>query len=400
MTPRAITGLGIVSALGTGEAEFFRHLKSGTRPQATTAPTSFDLSKYPDAPVLEVPDFDPTKVLGDKGLRTLDRLTKLLVVAARLCLQHAGYKKDGQWAVLSPEEVGVCCSNAYGSLEAITELDRVAQLEDARYINPAKFPNTVSNSASGYVSIWEDLRALNVSVSDGNCGGLDALSCADMFLSGQRASAILTGGGEAMSEALYLAFSKLGIMQRRASTSSAKKSATTSDGPARLSEGAAFVAVETLELAKERGARVLAEAIGYGTAFVAPTSPAALLFASREALARAVRQAIDEAGIAASDIDVALSGASGIAAFDDEELGAIDDVLGDVAVAAPKFLYGETLGAGGALGLATAIGWFDGAAPTPLVGSKAPGRIDHVLVTSVGYYGNASAVVVRRPSGR
>src|SRR5262249_25869632 len=139
----------------------------------------------------------------------LDRLTKLLVVAARLALRDAALKVDGKWSTGSPERVGVCCSNAYGSLEAITELDRVAVLEDARYINPAKFPNTVSNSASGYVSIWEDLRALNVSVSDGNCGALDAVSCADLFLETSRADAILTGGGEAMSEALYLAFDKL-----------------------------------------------------------------------------------------------------------------------------------------------------------------------------------------------
>ena len=49
-------------------------------------------------------------------------------------------------------------SNAYGSLEAITELDRVATLEAARYINPARFPLTVANSAAGYASIWEDFE--------------------------------------------------------------------------------------------------------------------------------------------------------------------------------------------------------------------------------------------------
>ena len=118
------------------------------------------------------------------------RVTKLLVVAARICLHDAGFKKDGAWTALGPESVGLCCSNAYGSLEAITELDRVAVLEDARYINPAKFPNTVSNSASGYVSIWEDLRALNVTISDGNCGGLDALACADIFFTNERAEAL------------------------------------------------------------------------------------------------------------------------------------------------------------------------------------------------------------------
>jgi 3-oxoacyl-(acyl-carrier-protein) synthase len=128
-------------------------------------------------------------------------------------MHDAGFKKDGVYVQGSPERVGICCSNAYGSLEAITELDRVAMLEDARYINPSKFPNTVANSASGYVSIWEDIRALNVAVSDGNCGALDAFACADIYLDTGRADALLVGGAEAMSEALYLAFLKLGALE-------------------------------------------------------------------------------------------------------------------------------------------------------------------------------------------
>src|SRR6202000_1485467 len=104
-----------------------------------------------------------------------------------------------------PERVGVVVSNAYGSLEAITELDRVALLEHARYINPSRFPLTVSNSAAGYVGIWEDMRALNVTVSDGNCGALDAVACAGLLLDAGRADVLLVGGREAMSEALFVA---------------------------------------------------------------------------------------------------------------------------------------------------------------------------------------------------
>lgn len=397
MTPRAITGLGIASALGVGAEAFFQALKgAGERPptsgpRSDRAPiSSFDASHYPDANVLEVPGFDPTKHLGDKGLRTLDRLTKLLVVAARLALHDAGLKKDNAWAVLAPEKVGVCCSNAYGSLEAITELDRVAKLEDARYINPAKFPNTVSNSASGYVSIWEDLRALNVSVSDGNCGGLDALSCADVFLATGRADAILTGGGEAMSEALYLAFAKLGLMGGDDGDAPAKAST-------RLGEGSVFLALEPVDLARARGAKVLGEVTGYGTAFVAPEGASSYIFPSQEALARAIRQALADAAVEARDIDVVASGVSGLVPFDEAELAAVTEVLGPVPVAAPKKLLGETLGAGGALNVATALAWFDGATPSAMVRGEAPAKVEHVLVTALGYYGNASAVVVRKP---
>lgn len=358
MTPRAITGLGIVSNVAIGGADvFFAAMKKG--------PAKVGGQR------VELTDFEPTKFLGDKGLRTLDRLTKLLVVAARLCLHDAGLKKDNQWAALSGDRVGVCCSNAYGSLEAIHELDKVAKLEDARYINPAKFPNTVSNSASGYVSIWEDLRALNVSVSDGNCGALDAVACTDIFLATARAEAILTGGGEAMSEALYLAFEKLGAL---------------AGGNSHLSEGAAFMMIEEPAGAKARSAKILGEIVGYGTAFVAPTEESLLIWASREAIIRACRQALADANVDPKDVDLVATSCAGIPRFDDQELAALAEVVPDAKQRAPKELFGETLGVGGAMSMAAALAW---------LGEP---DVKTVLVTSVGYYGNASAVLLRSPA--
>ncbi|MBX3231583.1 MAG: hypothetical protein KIT84_23855 [Labilithrix sp.] len=392
MKPRAVTGLGIASALGTSTPDFFEAFRSGAPRTIADRPplTSFDASGYHDPPIVEVPSFDPTKHLGDKGLRTLDRLTKLLVVAARLALHDAGLKKDGAFGPLQPTDVGVCCSNAYGSLEAITELDRVAVLEDARYINPAKFPNTVSNSAAGYVSIWEDLRALNVSVSDGNCGALDAVSCADIFFETNRAQAILTGGGESMSEALYLAFDRLGVLGATVPGFGDRT---------RLGEGAAFLVLEPLERATKRGAKVLATVDGYGTAFVGPKDDASLLFASSTSLERAIGTALEDAGVTPGDVDLVVSGLAGIERIDREERAAIAKAIGpDVAVAAPKQVFGETLGAGGALAMAAACAWLDGAPPSCLASGKPPAKVATVLVTSMGYYGNASAVVMKRVS--
>ena len=122
MNPRAITGFGIVSTLGIGRDAFFRemrapHLVASTPPHPVQ---TFDGTKYPEAGVAEVRDFDATKFLGDKGLRTLDRLTKLLIVSARLAMHDAGFKKDNAYVHKGPEQVGICCSNAYCSLEAIT----------------------------------------------------------------------------------------------------------------------------------------------------------------------------------------------------------------------------------------------------------------------------------------
>jgi len=381
MKPRAITGVGVVSPLGVGRQAFFEAMLAGVRPAAKDGH-------------LGVPDFDATRYLGDKGLRSLDRLTKLLIVAARLALHDSGLKRDGAWTALAPEQVGMVVSNAYGSLEATIELDRVATLEDARYINPSRFPLTVSNSAAGYVSIWEELRALNVSVSDGNCGALDAAACGDVMLEQGRARALLVGGAEAMSEALQLAFQKLDAP------------GDGGDAGAFLGEGAALVTLEQPDDAKARGANVLGEVVGYGTAFVPPERDAVLVHASPEALERAIADALADAGASRGDVDVIVSGVSGLRAFDEAELLAAANAVGvETCVVAPKLALGETLGAGGAMAMVAALAYFaksgPGAAalPTTLtVRGTLRTAPRTALVTSLGYYGNASALVMRAAS--
>jgi 3-oxoacyl-[acyl-carrier-protein] synthase II len=406
--PRAVTGFGVASTLGVGREAFLASYGDGAAACAVERPVeTFDSSPYArasSARVAEVRDFDATRHLGDKGLRSLDRLAKLLVVTSRLALHDAGLKRDGAWAPSArpwPERAGIVVSNAYGSLEAITELDRVAVLEDARYINPSRFPLTVSNSAAGYVSIWEDLRACNVSVSDGNVGALDAVACADVLLDQGRADALLVGGAEAMSEALFLAFHRLRALG----------SGSSGEGGPCLGEGAAILALERTGAAAARSATVLAEVVGYGTAFAAPEREGALVHATPDALEQAIVGALADAGLTPSDVDLVVSGVSGLRVFDEAELLAIERVLGkDASVVAPKLVLGETLGAGGAMGMLAAIAYFQaGSAPSPRGPAVAqrsgawvrgPLRtgVRVALVTAVGYYGNASALVMRAAS--
>jgi 3-oxoacyl-[acyl-carrier-protein] synthase II len=97
----------------------------------------------------------------------------------------------------------------------------------------------------------------------------------------------------------------------------------------------------------------------------------------------------------ASAIDLVCASISGMPVFDRAELAGIDAALGaHVPVAAPKALYGETFGASGALGVASALAWFEGAAPAPLVRGTRPAQLKHVLVLAVGFYGNSSALIL------
>jgi 3-oxoacyl-[acyl-carrier-protein] synthase II len=113
-------------------------------------------------------------------------------------------------------------------------------------------------------------------------------------------------------------------------------------------------------------------------------------------MTRAIRSCLEDASLEPSAIDLVASGLSGLKPFDTVELAAINEVLGkDACIAMPKALVGETLGAGGAMAMACALGWLQGIAPAAVISGKTPAKVKTVLVTTMGYYGNASAVILR-----
>ena len=391
MRPLAITGLGVVSAFGTGARAFRASLSQPQRARDaafSAARSVLTDPRFAEGNVAEVPGFDAATHLGDKGLRNLDRATKMLIVSAKHALEDAGLKRDGAFVGVAGERIGICAATAYGSLDSITEINRVAELEHPRYLNPARFPNTVINAAAGYVSIWEGLEGPNVTIVDGNCGGADSVATASTHLSAGRADALLVGGFEVLSEPLYLAFEKLGAVGERAEARARGMG---------FGEGAALMVLEPTEAARGRGRSVCCEVIGFGAAFEPPRSDAQLIHVSDEAVARAVRAALQDAGITARDVDLVLSSESGIRSFDAAEQAGLTEVLGEgMPTIAPKLLWGETFGASAALSLAAATAWLSNTPPAPLLRGTLGGEVRTLLITALGYYGNVSVVVVRR----
>ncbi|MCB9604786.1 MAG: hypothetical protein H6720_31080 [Sandaracinus sp.] len=385
----AITGYGVASPFGFGRSAWESALAKGdeARALAFRGPSeNLEGELGQGAKTAEVWGFDPNEHLGDKGHRAFDRLTKLLITAAKHALADSGLKRDNAFVEGGPDasSIGICSATAYGSLDAITELNRVAELEDPRYINPQRFPNTVINAAAGYVSIWEDLRAPNVTVVDGNCSALDAVLAAATHLAHRRAKAFLVGGGEIVTEPLYLALRRLGVLADGRH-----------DGQGvEMGEGACYFAMERIDDAKARGARVLAEVIGYGTAFEPPKSEALLVHASADAVERAVREALAEAKLTPADVDVVACSAGGIGDLDGAEASGLRAALGnDVPLVPVKRLHGETFGVSGAFALASVLAWMGGAPVAPV--AQKPAKVGTAVITSVGFYGNASAIVVR-----
>ena len=391
----AITGVGVVSPLGLGQESLrdaFADPAAAARRAFGGEPTVLAREKFPEAHSAEVWGFDAKEQLGPKGHRNFDRLTKYLVLAGKLALEDAGVKRKGAFvSALTGDRVGVCSSTAYGSLDSITELNLVAELEDPRYINPARFPNTVINAAAGYVSIWEDLRAPNATIVGGNCGALDAVLSCETHLAHRRADAFLVGGGDVVTEPLYLAFRRLGALagegERWAPGERDSKGL-------HLGEGAAYLMVERVLGAEARGAKVRAHLLGYGTAFDPPRNQGRLLHASSDAVARAIEGALGDAGVDVAEVDLVISSLGGLPPFDSAELAGIHETLGEgVAIAAPKLMWGESFAGSGALGMASAVLFTEGAPVGPLVRGEAR-EAKTIIVLAVGYYGNVSAVLI------
>lgn len=392
MNPLAVTGFGVVGPLGLSADAW----KEPSEHVFGAGPAEvLSTEKFPEACVASAKTYDEKALLGDKGLRNLDRLTKMMIVSAKLTLEHAGIKMNGAFITGVPDEVGICCSTAYGSLEAITEHKLIFENEDPRYINPSRFPNTVINASAGYVSIWEELRAPNVTVVDGNCGALDAILSASTHLDRHRAKRFLVGGAEVLSEALYLAFRMLGALADRSQIY--RPGSLTSQGM-RLGEGAAFCCVEPIGIAEQRHAKIQAVIKGYGTAFVPPRSEALLISVSPRAVKNAIEDAISDAQLTPQDIDAVCSAVCGLPLLDQPELEGIEAALGShVPIFAPKTLHGETFGASGALGILDAWCLMQGVTHYPRISGPINDRSPEcVLILTVGYYGNVSAVVLTR----
>ena len=221
MSPRAITGLGIASTIGVGKEAFYAGLRTPPLIADRAPLVSFDPSTYAGgkqlAQVLEVPNFDPAKYLGDKGLRTLDRLTKLLVVAARLCLHDAGLKKDNHFIASALPSASVCVARTRTaawkrSPSSIASPSWKTLATSTRRSSPTRCRTApAGTSASGKICARSTWPCPMATVAGSTPS--PAPTCISRRGAPTPSSSAVA---KAMSEALFLAFHKLGALSPRA----------------------------------------------------------------------------------------------------------------------------------------------------------------------------------------
>jgi 3-oxoacyl-(acyl-carrier-protein) synthase len=262
-------------------------------------------------------------------------------------------------------------------------------------VNPGEFPNTVINSPAGQAAIKHKLRGVNSTISAGLVSGLYAIHYAAEFLRFGRATALLAGGVEELSEEGWVSFGKVGVLSQKGCP---RPFAADRDGMV-LGEGSALWMLETAESAEARGAKPMLEIAGFGAAHDAHDIQAYRVRA--EGATSAIEQALRAAEIEPDAIGCVIASASGSLAGDEMELRALRNVFGArldaIPVCAPKAAFGEALGASGALcaltgGLALAR---RSAPPVGLLSPAPDIHSEYALINCFGCDGNNAALVLK-----
>jgi 3-oxoacyl-[acyl-carrier-protein] synthase II len=392
-----VTGAGAVSSLADSAAGLHAVLKEG---RSGLKPVElFPLNGLGPQQAGEVRPFEPKAWLGEKNLRPVDRTARLLLVAAHQALEASGWTPELRTA----QQAGLVLGTMYCSVRTIAEFDRRAVQAGPSHASPLDFANSVINAAAGQAAIWHGLPGVNSTISAGPASGLMALSTAADLIRTGRSGALLAGGVEELCYESFVAFLRAGkLAEREPVPFDARR-----DGMA-LAEGAAILALEDADEAGRRGAPVLAEILGHGTAFD-PTEGGQ----AAETLARAIRLALEDAGLGPGDVDAVSAGANGGVEEDRQEAAGIAAALGERAGAVPvtaiKSMLGEALGAAGALQAVAALGTLaDGVLPgIPglenveegfLLGGVSavsrPVRARRILITISGYGGHGCALIL------
>jgi 3-oxoacyl-[acyl-carrier-protein] synthase II len=349
----AITGLGVVSPVGVGLPAMWDAVaagRSGVRPI-----TAFDTSEYPVRFAGTIDEFDPSAVLDVKEARRMSRFQQFAVVAADEAMRDAGLARieDDEEA----ERYGVIVGSGIGGLGLMEEQTRVLIERGPSRISPTLVPGMIVDLAAGHISIRFNLRGINYAPVSACATGNHAIGEAFEIIRRGTADVIVAGGVDAGVTRLGLAgfCAARALSTRNDDPQGASRPFDSGRDGFVMGEGGGVLVLEEWEHAVARGAHIHAEVLGYGASADAYhiTAPAPDGNGAR----RAMRNALDQAGIAPADVDYMNAHGTSTQLGDAAETGAIKKVFGADAppVSSTKSMTGHLLGGAAALEAAICV---------------------------------------------
>jgi len=363
-----VTGLGVLTPAGTDVDALWEAYSAGR-----------DCTTMEDGVRIGRVDFSPGDFLGPKERKRVDRLGLFSIIASRLALADAALELSDE----NRTRVGAILGTGVGPMESMEGFAVGVIEEGSGGANPAVFPNTVYNAAGGQVAIKVGALGSASTVTAGHAAGASSLCYGCDLAATDHADAVLCLGADSLTDTVITAYRELGVLAGGASPTDG--GAGTSHGAGShgmaLAEAGVAVLVERLGAARERGARIHGEVLGY--AVTSDARGIGRIDPEGEGLERAMRLALECAGVNASELAAVWASRCGLAIADEAEARAIERVAGaEVKVNAPKLLLGEPMGAGASLSVALAIAaWEHGEDVGPvLVNSTSLGGTNVAIV--------------------
>jgi 3-oxoacyl-(acyl-carrier-protein) synthase len=367
-----ITGTGAVCALGRSSEEFYRRLMAG---ETAIRPMTVEEREGLQAThVARYDGFTPQPEIPAMKARRFDRGSQFAILACSQAIAESGYD-----VASAPESIGIAMGTGSAGAGALTEFLRVLFVESPEAAPPFHFPNTVANAPASQASIELKIYGPNVTITQKDPSGLNALLFAALAIGSGRAQAMLAGAVDEWNRVYAMGFDRVGALK------GSKRESGIVQG-----EGAFALLLEKEDSAASRGARPLARLTGLAACGV-PSEPYRFV-PSASAISRAILGALADAGIAPSAIDLWLPSRNGVVEMDRAEEAAVREIFGALPPAiAVKDAIGEMAASGGGQLVAACRALADPGRPF----DGKPGR-RRALIDSFGAGGNFLAAVLEQ----
>ena len=403
-----VTGLGAITPVGNDVASFWQGLKDK---KVGIAPiTYFDTTDYKAKLAGEVKDFDPKKYMDPKAARRMEPFSQYAVAAAGEAIAQAGLDMEKE----DPFRVGTSIGSGIGSLQAMEREHKKMLEKGPNRVNPLLVPMMISNMAVGNVAMHYGLKGKSINVVTACATGTNSIGEAFRSIQYGEADVMVAGGTESAITPLGMAgFAALTALSTNDDPETASRPFDKDRDGFVMGEGAGIVVLESLEHAQKRGAKILAEVVGYGGSNDAfhITSPAE----DGSGAAYAMEMALKDAGIAPEKIDYINAHGTSTHHNDLFETMAVKKALGDhaykVKINSTKSMIGHLLGAAGGVEFIACVKSIEdgfGHATAGLkeagegcdldytMGEGVPMDIHYALTNSLGFGGVNASLVIKK----
>jgi 3-oxoacyl-[acyl-carrier-protein] synthase II len=404
-----ITGVGPITAIGVGKADFWASLKAGRC--GISRVKKFDPSPYPTQMAAQLNGFDFSPYIDQKWSRRMDMTSQMSVAAAKMAVTDAGLDLGKE----NRERIGVVVGTAMAGHAFMLEQHDVYKEKGPMRINPFTALTVFPDAPASFISIDLGIYGPSFSLATACSSALDAVGYAFNAIRKRELDVILMGGAEStVFPQAFSAFCMLRAMSQRNEDPerASRPFDRTRDGFV-LGEGAGMLVLEDLEHAKRRGAHIYAEIVGFGMTCDAyhMTAPEP----SGKQAARAISLALKDANVRPADIDYINAHGTSTPLNDKTESFVIKQVFGQnaykIPISATKSMIGHLIGAAGAVELIATVLAMENQIIPPTINYEVPDPecdLDYVpnvsrktqivfaLKNSFGFGGKNSALVIKK----